>query len=130
MRASNLPNLLTIEDAISADAKPTALIGRFGFFVADQVAIEGRLGFGLSSDTVRVWDWGWYLDVEVELDRLYGIYAIGHIPIGKSASLYELVGFTDAKATFKANGFSFSETDSGFPMILALSSTPHHSRSN
>ena len=101
------------EDGISGDANPTALIGRLGYFVANQIAIEGRLGIGLSDDTVRIDGFGQALDVDLELDRLLGFYAVGHLPVGDAASIYGLFGFTDAKATASANGLSESDTDSG-----------------
>ncbi|MCP1727417.1 opacity protein-like surface antigen [Natronospira proteinivora] len=102
------------EDGVSNDANPTLLTGRLGHFFANQVAIEGRLGLGLSDDTVRIDDFGLAVDVDMELDRLFGVYAVGHFPLGQSASIYGLFGFTDAKATFSTNGFSDSDTDSGF----------------
>ena len=101
------------EDGISDDANPTALIGRHGYFVANQIAIEGRLGIGHSDDTVRVDEFGPAVDVDVELDGLLGFYAVGHLPLGEAASIYGLFGFTDAKATASANGFSDSDTNSG-----------------
>ena len=104
-----LSQLTYDEDGMSDDANPTALIGRLGYFVADQIAIEGRLGVGLSDDTVRVYG----VDVDVELDRLFGFYAVGHLPLAETASIYGLLGFTDAKATASVNGFSDSNTDSG-----------------
>lgn len=102
------------EDGVSDDPKLTALTGRFGYFVANQIAIEGRLGFGLSDDTVTVNDFGQTVDVDFEIDRLFGIYAVGHLPLSNTASLYAVLGFTDIKATFSAEGLSFSGTDSGF----------------
>lgn len=101
------------EDGVGEDANPTALIGRIGYFVANQVALEGRLGIGLADDTVTVTAFGTSVDVGVELDRLFGFYVVGYLPLAEVASVYGLIGYTDAKATFSANGFSMSETDSG-----------------
>lgn len=106
------------EDGVSDDAEPTALIGRLGYHANEYFAVEGRLGIGLSDDSVTVTipdGFGGTVtgDVDVELDRLFGAYAVGYLPLGDAAAAYGLVGFTNAKATFSANGFSDSDTDSG-----------------
>lgn len=105
---------LTLDlDDLSDDAEGSAAIGRFGFFVADRVAIEGRLGIGLSDDSVEFDDDGFMVDVDVDLDRLQGLYAVGYLPLRQQASLYGLLGYTDARATITGSGVSDSEADSG-----------------
>ena len=106
------------EDGVSEDAEPTALIARLGYFATDYFAVEGRLGIGLSDDTVSVTGPDGFggtvtADVDVELDRLFGAYAAGYLPLGDVAAAYGLVGITNAKATVSANGFSDSDTDTG-----------------
>lgn len=100
-------------DDLSDDAEPTAAIGRFGYFMTEQVAIEGRLGMDLSEDTVGFDDSGFTSDVDVDLDRLQGLYAVGYLPLVRQASLYGLVGYTDARATITGRGVAESESDSG-----------------
>src|SRR5690606_611748 len=102
------------DEGISADAEPTALVGKLGYFMLDQIAVEGRLGLGTTDDTVTVHNFGTPVQVDVEVDRMFGLYLVGHLPLGEQASLYALVGFTDIKATFSAGGFSTSGSDSGF----------------
>lgn len=102
------------EDGVSTDAEPTALVGKLGYFMVDQLAIEGRLGFGVTDDSVRVDAYGQQVAVAVDLDRMFGLYLTGHFPLSEQASVYALVGFTNMKATFSAGGTSLSGTDSGF----------------
>ena len=109
----NFSQLTSDADGISEDANPTALIGRLGYFFADQFAIEGRLGTGLSDDTVRVEGFGVVTDVDLELDHLFGAYLVGHLPLGQAASVYGMLGFTNAKATASTQGFSVTASDSG-----------------
>ncbi len=92
----------SIDQDNGSDAQPTAVIGRVGTFVGNQLAIEGRFGLGAGDDTVD--------GVEVDIDRLVGVYGSGHIPVGGRSSLYGILGYTDLKATF--TGTDFEETDS------------------
>ncbi len=102
-------------DSISGDSNPSALIGRVGYFVFDQVALEGRFGFGFSDDSARLPDdAGGTIRGDLELDRLYGAYLAGYLPLGGFGSAYGVLGYTDAKATFSADGFSSSISDGGF----------------
>ncbi|MFV8833501.1 porin family protein [Aquisalimonas sp.] len=101
------------EDGVSNDAEPTALIGRLGYHATEYFAVEGRLGIGLADDSVPVTVGTETVDVDVELDRLFGAYAVGYLPLGDIAAAYGLVGITNAKATFSAGGFSDSDTDTG-----------------
>ena len=84
---------------ISEDISPTALVGRAGSNINQYISIEGRLGFGLSDDTVTVTDGVTAESASVELDTLIGIYGVGHLPLGKSSSLYALLGLTRVDAT-------------------------------
>ena len=103
------------EDGISEEFNPTAIVARFGANVSDNFSIEGRLGTGVRNDTVNVA--GMY-DVKMEIDRLVGVYGVGHINFNKSSSVYGLFGFSEAKATFSSPSSpelgSVSHDDTGF----------------
>jgi opacity protein-like surface antigen len=86
-------------DGVSQEFSPTALIGRAGSNFNQYVSIEGRLGIGLSDDTITVTDGVTTRQVSVELDTLIGFYGIGRVPLGKSSSLYALIGLTQVDAT-------------------------------
>ena len=87
----------------SEDLSPTALIGRAGSNINQYISIEGRLGLGLSDDTVTVTDGVTTASASVELDTLIGFYGVGRVPLGKSSSLYGLVGLTRVDATKSAS---------------------------
>ncbi len=89
-------------DGISESFGPTGLIGRAGSNLNQYVSIEGRLGIGLSDDTITVTDGVTTASVTVELDTLIGLYGAGRVPLGKSSSLYALVGLTQVNATVSA----------------------------
>ena len=87
------------------DAEPTALVGRYGQFVNDNVSVEGRFGIGLQDDTV--------LGVDVEIDTLFGLYGVFHTSSNSNTSFYGVLGFTKGEATASVPGFSVTEDDSG-----------------
>ncbi len=96
---------------------PTAIVGRLGYHVTEHIAIEGRLGFGLTSDDTDIGSNNMTSNAEIDLKQLAGAYAIGHLPITRGLSVYGLAGFTYARAelTGRAGGLSVSDTldDSG-----------------
>ena len=91
---------------------PTAMVGRLGYHVTDHIAIEARLGVGLSSDDTAIDSGG---NVEIALKQLAGAYAVGHLPITRGVSVYGLAGFTYGRAEFtgSAEGFSDTANDTG-----------------
>ena len=99
------------------DFSPTGLIGRAGSNINEYISIEGRLGIGLSDDTITATEGTTTASASIELDTLIGLYGVGHIPIGKSSSIYALVGFTQVEATASAaltnvGSASFSDDES------------------
>lgn len=92
---------------------PTGLVGRFGHFVADNFAVEGRIGFGLAEDSQTISG----IDVSLEVDNLFGVYGVGYLPFNDKVSGYALLGFTTASMTAKAtdgiNSASASADDDG-----------------
>ena len=97
--------LVTYSENGFPDAEPTALVGRYGTFVNDNVAVEGRFGFGLQDDTV--------FGIDVEVDTFFGIYGVFHASSNSDTSFYGVLGFTKGELTFSVPGFSISEDDSG-----------------
>ena len=90
-----------------ATVSPTALTLRVGTQVNPNIAVEGRLGVGLSDDSINVGG----VNVDVEVDSYFGLYLKGMAPLG-AVSPYVLVGFTKGELTFSALGGSLSEDDS------------------
>lgn len=88
------------------DVKPSVLFAKIGTEINKNFAIEGRIGTGVSDDTVSVMG----APVKVEVDQYYGIYAKGILPVGDSVSIYGLIGETHAKITASALGTSVSDS--------------------
>ena len=97
------------EQGVSATARPKAMVARFGEFVEDRFAIEGRAGFGLGSDTVTVEGF----DVDVQIDNMAAAYLLGHVPLGEQATAYALSGMTHGRMTVSIGSVSASATDTG-----------------
>ncbi|MGO1535017.1 MAG: porin family protein [Halomonas sp.] len=95
-------------EGASDDLNPTGVTLRGGYFLTDYVAVEGRLGTGLSDDNISG------TNADVELDQLMGVYALGQLPVNDVFSLYGLLGFSYAEATVSAPGVSVSDDDDGF----------------
>ena len=90
---------------------PTALVWRAGHGVVDNFAVEGRLGFGLSDDSVTRPINGNAGTIEAEIDQFFGIYGVGYLPINDTFSVYGLAGITSGEltATGKVNGTTVAE---------------------
>lgn len=105
-------------DGAPEDFSPTGLIGRLGSNINENFSVEGRLGFGLSDDTITASDGIDTASLSVELDTLIGVYGIGHVMLNESSSVYGLIGFTRVDTTISASvtgigSASISEDDSG-----------------
>ena len=101
------------------DFDPTALVGRVGYGVMDNFAIEGRLGTGFSDDSVSRTGNGNVVTITVDIDHISGVYAVSYLPIGNAFSLYSVAGFTSTSVTATVDvnnftGFEDSGDDSGF----------------
>ncbi len=96
------------ETNVSEELNPTGFTVRGGYYFADHFAVEGRLGTGINDDSLSG------LPVDLELDQLMGIYAVGNLPINDAFSLYGLLGFSYVEGTVSAPGISASSDDDGF----------------
>ncbi len=94
------------EDGISKEFSPTLVIARLGRFFTPNFAIEGRLGFGLQDDTQFLAEFGSGYDATVELERVVGLYATGHINLTESASIYGVLGASKVKGTTSVPSFA------------------------
>lgn len=92
-----------------ATVTPTALVFKLGKELTPNIAIEGRLGTGLSDDGLTVSG----VQLTVDIDNFYGVYFKGMLPTG-SITPYGLIGFTKSKLTFTGSvpGFTIAGSDS------------------
>ncbi|NOG32917.1 porin family protein [Halomonas sp. TBZ9] len=96
-----------------ADVKPSAAVGRLGYFVVDNFAVEGRLGVGVGDDSA--------LGRDVEIDSVAGLYGVGHLPLGDIiASVYAVAGFSRGEATVSTPMASISVDDTSFSYGVGL----------
>lgn len=107
------------------DFNPKALVGRFGKFTSDNLAVEGRLGFGMGGDSQEISG----IDLELEVNNLFGIYTAAHAPLNANSSVYGILGLTRGKlsATVESNGFNSTveeaDTSLSFGFGLTLGDT-------
>ena len=102
-------HLGTYEETGLPSASPTGLELKFGTYVSDRAAFEGRLVMGMGDDSINISGF----DVDIELDRAISLFLKGDLPLSSTANLYGLIGFTKGKITASVPGFSFSVDDSG-----------------
>lgn len=88
---------------IPEDFSPTGLIFRLGNNVNENFSVEGRLGLGLSDDTITVSDGIDTVSLSIELDTLIGVYGVGHVILSESSSVYGLIGITKVDGTLSAS---------------------------
>jgi len=100
-------------EAFDLEWEPSALIGKYGNYLSDNFAIEGRLGIGTSSDTISAFDpFVGNISLEVEIDTLIGIYGVGSHDFSNNLSVYALIGATSGELTFTAAGGLGNGSDS------------------
>jgi hypothetical protein len=100
--------LFISEDGAERDAESTALTYRLGAYVTSNVAVEGRFGVSRAStglSGVRTED---ATKRDVELDRLFGLYLTGHLPVplpGRNVvTVFGTVGYTDVRMDASLRG--------------------------
>ena len=86
------------------DVEPTALVGKLGVFVNDNIALEGRFGIGLQDDDI--------FGIDVDVERIIGFYGVFHANTGGDATVYGVLGFTEAEAELSIPGDSVTEDES------------------
>ncbi len=89
-----------------SDPKPTVVYGTLGYAINKNFAVEGRLGGGVSDDTIT------YLGVpdKVKIKNYYGAYLKGIVPLNDTFSVYALAGGSGAKVSASAGGGSISDS--------------------
>lgn len=92
------------------EASPQIAVARFGKQNTDYIAFEARVATNIDSDSTTVGG----VSVDVELDRLVGLYGVLRYPFFDTASVYGVVGATHGKMTARAMGDSVSGDDEDF----------------
>ncbi len=107
---------LVTYDEDGDEAEPTALIARYGQFLNNWFAIEGRIGFGLEDDSLEVGS----LDIDVKVEHIIGLYGVFHTGSISIASLYGIVGYTQIDLEGSAHGITIDENANGLSYGLGV----------
>jgi len=75
------------------------VVGRFGFHFSDNLSVEGRVGAGVSDDSVSGTVSGFAYTTTLEIDQVLGLYAVGHLPMGPMLKLYGFAGINQVSTT-------------------------------
>lgn len=101
------------DSGVSADLDAAAV--RFGSYLSENAALEARLGFSASDDTVTVNS----VNVDYELDNFVGVYARGILPY-QTVELYGIVGLTRADLSVSQLGNLADGDETGFSYGVGL----------
>jgi len=113
--------MFTYSESGIPDFDMSALVLRGGYFFNKYFSLEGRLGFGIGDDTNNVTIPGLgTFETTLELDSMYGIYAVGHIPVSQRVDLYGALGYSDAETKLTVAGASGSGTISDSDLSIGL----------
>ncbi|MBY5922704.1 porin family protein [Ferrimonas balearica] len=102
-------NYMTFDTGFG-DVNPMALTVLGGYQFNPYLALEGRVGIGMTDDNLEMWS----NDVSFELDRYFGGYLVATAPLSDWVAIYGMAGFTDAKVSAKIDSQKGSESDSEF----------------
>ncbi len=101
-------SMVTFSESGIPDFGPAALVGRYGKFTSDNVAIEGRLGIGFSDDTQDI---GAGIDVDLEIDHILGVYGAFYSTSSSTTRAYGILGITQGEFTLTVPGFGSASAD-------------------
>lgn len=97
-------------------AEPAALAFRLGRDIHRNFGFEARAGFGVGDDTVSHLG----VPVTVKVDRYFGVYGKGILPLADSFSVYGLLGVIAGKVTAQGFGYSASRSDTELSFGLGI----------
>ncbi len=79
-------------DYLSEEFSPVGLIGKIGYKINKNFAVEGRFGTGITDDE-KTYE-------SVELDNIFGVYGKGILNINEKINFVGLIGFTRVEGTY------------------------------
>lgn len=117
-------NILTYSESGVEDASLTAVTANLGVKFNDYIGAELRVGVGASGDTVTVYDSGYVIPVDVDINNLVSTFVRVGFPASEKFHPYFLLGRTKGKVDYEAYGYQVSESDNsmsyGFGADLML----------
>ncbi len=103
--------LVTYDEEGFDEVEPTALVFKYGQFVNDNVAVEGRFGIGLQDDDIDFDIFGTTFEAEVGVETVFGIYLVAHTSPDANHSFYGVFGFTRGELEVSIDGFGSESED-------------------
>ena len=115
--------MLSYTESGFPDIEPTVLVGHYGYFIYNYIALEGRLGFGLAEDSAKLSSYTFNVDVSY----IYGAYITGHYPTSGKLDIYGLAGINmiDLTHTSTATGSTNTTSDAGASYAFGLGMNYH-----
>lgn len=101
---------VNFEATNTEDANLMAIGSKFGIAFNKYIAIEGRLGTGITEQE----DYDGIDGLSLAMDYYIGGYLVAQAPVHEKFSLYALAGYTKAEATLEMNNISISDDESDF----------------
>lgn len=103
---------MNFENKGSPDASINSLEARIGGYANDYLALEGRLGIGLTDDTITVTG----TDVDLSLRYSLGAYLRAGYPVSEQVFPYVILGFSraDFEVETSLGSENEAETDSSY----------------
>lgn len=100
----------TYEQDTLDESNPSAIGIRIGRQLMPIFAIEGRIGTGISDDTIDVGG----IASDLEIDSVLSALLRGELPLTEITSLYVLAGFSRAELSASTAGIGLQDAESGF----------------
>lgn len=104
------------DDGMGDTAVLGAIQARVGYDFSQYFAIEAEAAIGVLPQEYEFSGF----DVDLNLDREVGVFAVARAPVSPDFALYARVGFARTTVSASAGGYSFSEGDSGLAYGLGL----------
>lgn len=92
------------DGALPGSYKPAGIVVKVGGSFSDYFAVEGRIASGFASDSSTEVVGGSPTKIDAGIDYMYGVYAVGTLPILSRLDIYGVLGYarTSATASFPA----------------------------
>jgi hypothetical protein len=98
------------------DVTVSVLAGKFGYYVHENLAVEGRLGIGITDDEIG------YYDTEVRINYALGVYLLPEYSNNKF-KLYGILGMTRGESEVGDETFDNTDLSYGFGAKYMITET-------
>ncbi|MFK7889330.1 MAG: porin family protein [Granulosicoccus sp.] len=108
-----------VNDGFNIESNPSAASFTVGTNITTNLALEARMGIGISDDSVTLssGDVSVRLDeFTVDVDRYYGLYAKYFVSINDALSFYGTAGYTEVELTLGGPDGSIEDDDDDFSL--------------